>query len=89
MVTTFAETAETLDEASDEDWLELLDEDESPEELADSTDESSVLLDCEVEDLDSNPGSEAMKDCKSVPATRACWEEAKAGVDWLRNANPR
>jgi len=95
MVTVVAGAVVELDEESDEDRLETLDEDESSPEaesslkLDEPTVESSLPLDCVVEDLVPTTGSEAIKDCTSVLATRAFWEDAYAGVDWLRNANPR
>ena len=76
MVTTVADAAEVVDEEPVEDWLETLTEEETADDLADSTDESSALLDFEVEGLDSTKGNEAIKDPKSVPATRAFWEDA-------------
>jgi len=76
MVTTVADAAEVVDEEPDEDWLETLAEEETVDDLAESADESSALLDFEVAGLDSTMGNEAIKDPKSVPATSAFWEDA-------------
>ena len=49
MVTTVADAAEVVDEEPDEDWPETLTEEETADDLAVSADESSALLDFEVE----------------------------------------
>ena len=76
MVTTVAGSAEAVDEESDVDWLESLEEEESTDDFTESTDESSVTLDFEVGDFDSTTANEAIKACKSVLATRAFWDDA-------------
>jgi hypothetical protein len=76
MVTTVADAVEVVDEETTADWLEPLEEEESSDDVVESTDESSAVLVFEVGDFDSTTGNEAIKDCKSVFATRAFWEDA-------------